>query len=365
MVPSLTRLDRVGGLVERRIHSGLTAGAHKTPSPALFHVRMINIAYLRAELFGRRTKTILIALGLAVPIALTIVIGAYSSGLSKAQDAVLKPLVGLGTDMTVTKTFTPGQRPAGQGPPRIGLNGSQAGQSFSRNVFTTGANAAFADTSVTKVSSVTGVSEAVGGLTVDNVNVSGTIPAAGSSSGGPPQFGSSGTGSAPQNGNVDFNVRTITGIDPSSNLGPISSDQLQKGTYLTDDDSTQALVSASYAKSKSLGVGDTLTLKKTKFTIVGIVSNPLAGSSSDIYVKLDQLQSIAGLKNKVNQIYVRADSQADVAAVSSAITKTVSNTTVTTNASLADQVSGSLLDANKLVKKWECSSCWRCCSPVS
>ena len=100
------------------------------------------------------------------------------------------------------------------------------------------------------------------------------------------------------------------------------------------------MLSANYAKQKKLTVGDTITLKNTKFKVVGIVSAPLAGSSSDIYVKLSQLQSLAGLKNKINKIYVRAASQSDVSSVSSEIKSAVPNATVTTNSSLASQVGG-------------------------
>ncbi|MBJ7353236.1 MAG: FtsX-like permease family protein [Thermoleophilaceae bacterium] len=310
---------------------------------------MINFPYLKAELTRRRTKTILISIGLAVPIALTIMIGAYSTGLSNAQDDVLEPLVGLGTDMTVAKTFTPGQRPDGAGGPRIGLSSADAGEKISTDTYTTGFNGEFSSANVTKVAGLDGVESAVGGLTVNNIKASGTLPSA--ASGG----GQVGPGAAPPTGGQDggFNIdtRSITGIDPSSDLGPVSSDQLQKGTLLSSGDAKEALLTSTYAKSKSLTVGETITLKDTKFKIVGIVSAPLAGSSSDIYVKLDQLQSIADLKNKVNKIYVRATDQAAVAAVSKEIKSSVSNATVTTNASLAGQVSGSLVDANKLVKK--------------
>lgn len=311
---------------------------------------MINFPYLKAELTRRRTKTILISIGLAVPIALTIMIGAYSTGLSNAQDEVLEPLVGLGTDMTVAKTFTPGQRPEGAGPPRIGLNSSQAGQSFSRDVYTTGFNGEFSSANVTNVSKLDGVESAVGGLTVNNIKASGTIP-----SGAQTQAGPGAAGGAPpsggQGGGFNIDSRTITGIDPSSDLGPVSSDQLQKGTLLSSGDAKEALLTSTYAKQKSLTVGESITLKGEKFKVVGIVSAPLAGSSSDIYVKLSQLQSIADMKNKVNKIYVRATDQAAVAPVSKEIKSEVSNATVTTNASLAGQVSGSLVDANKLVKK--------------
>lgn len=311
---------------------------------------MINLSYLKAELTRRRSKTILISIGLAVPIALTILIGAYSTGLSKAQDEVLEPLVGLGTDMTVTKNFRPGQGGTG-GPPRVRFGGGSAGEAFSRDTYTTGFNGSFSDSYVKKVSELSGVSSAVGGLTVNNINASGTVPSAGSGNtmGGP--GGAPGGGGGGQAGGFSINQRTITGIDPSDDLGPISSDQLQKGSLLSDNDSKEAVVSSTYAKNKSLGVGETVKVKNDTFKIVGIVSAPLAGSSSDIYVKLDQLQEATGLENKINKVFVRADSQSAVSSVSKEIEDTISGSTVTTNSSLASQVSGSLVDANKLVKK--------------
>jgi ABC-type antimicrobial peptide transport system permease subunit len=311
---------------------------------------MINFPYLKAELTRRRTKTILISIGLAVPIALVIMIGAYSTGLSNAQDEVLEPLVGLGTDMTVAKTFTPGQRPAGGGMPRIGLDASQAGEKFSTDTYTTGFNGEFSSKNVTNVSKLDGVESAVGGLTVNNIKASGTVPEAATQQGGAPGAGPP-AGGGGQAGGIDIDSRSITGIDPSSDLGPVSTDQLQSGTLLSSGDANEALLTSTYAKSKSLKVGETITLKDEKFKVVGIVSAPLAGSSSDIYVKLDQLQSLADLENKVNKIYVRATDQAAVATVSKEIKSEVTEATVTTNASLAGQVSGSLVDANKLVKK--------------
>ena len=132
---------------------------------------MINFPYLKAELTRRRSKTVLISIGLAVPIALVILIGAYSSGLSNAQDRVLKPLVGLGTDMTVGKTFTPGQGGAG-GRPRFSLGSSTAGKAFSRDTYTTGFNGSFSSAYVRKISNLSGVKSAVGGLTVNNIKAS-------------------------------------------------------------------------------------------------------------------------------------------------------------------------------------------------
>lgn len=314
---------------------------------------MINFSYLRAELFRRRTKTFLIAAGLAVPIALTILVGAFSTGLGSAQDEVLEPLVGLGTDMTATKSTTPeGGGPPG-GPARVGFADREPGEEFSENTFTTGFNTAFSDKNVDKVENLGDVTEAAGALTVNNIVVSGTIPEQTGTSGGGPGMGGNqmgGGGGGPDS--ISFDNKSVTGLPTGTDLGPVSADQLQTGKWLADDNSKQAVISSSYAKSNDLAVGDEVKVKSTSFEIVGIVSSPLAGSASDVYVKLGQLQSIADMENKITTVYVRATSQEAVAAVSDEVKSTLGgSTTVTTNSSLANQVSGSLVSANRLVDK--------------
>ena len=59
--------------------------------------------YLRRELRRRRKAALVVASGLALGIALVIVVDSVSSGMGRAQDKVLQSLYGLGTDMTVTK----------------------------------------------------------------------------------------------------------------------------------------------------------------------------------------------------------------------------------------------------------------------
>jgi len=75
------------------------------------------VSYMWAELRRRRGRTVLTALGLAIGVGLVIVVSALSTGLDEAQDEVLQPLTGVGTDMSVTRPlrvsgdgeqFTPG-----------------------------------------------------------------------------------------------------------------------------------------------------------------------------------------------------------------------------------------------------------------
>src|SRR4051812_47225876 len=59
--------------------------------------------YAISELRRRRGRTVLTALGLAVGIGLVVTVTALSNGLDDAQSKVLKPLTGVGTDMSVSR----------------------------------------------------------------------------------------------------------------------------------------------------------------------------------------------------------------------------------------------------------------------
>jgi putative ABC transport system permease protein len=61
------------------------------------------LRYLSAELRRRPGRTALTALGLAVSVGLVVIVGALSQGLDDAQDEVLKPLTGVGTDLSVSR----------------------------------------------------------------------------------------------------------------------------------------------------------------------------------------------------------------------------------------------------------------------
>src|SRR5436305_1525446 len=64
---------------------------------------MFYFSYVAAELRRRKGRTVLTALGLGVGVALVVAVSALSRGLDHAQAKVLKPLTGLGTDVSVTR----------------------------------------------------------------------------------------------------------------------------------------------------------------------------------------------------------------------------------------------------------------------
>jgi putative ABC transport system permease protein len=119
-------------------------------------------------------------------------------------------------------------------------------------------------------------------------------------------------------------------------------------------------VDSGYATANSLKVGSTITISKTKFTVIGIVTQPQSGSPPDVYIPLERAQALGtsaggSLKNKVNTIYVSAASAADIPAVQQEIKKLLPSATVTTASSLANEVTGSLSSTAKLANelgKW-------------
>ncbi len=66
--------------------------------------------YLRRELVGRKKQTIIVAAGLAIAIALVIIVNSLAAGVRDAQAQALESVYGVGTDLTVTGAATePGQ----------------------------------------------------------------------------------------------------------------------------------------------------------------------------------------------------------------------------------------------------------------
>jgi putative ABC transport system permease protein len=329
-----------------------------------FSEDMFYLSYIASELRRRKGRTILTALGLAVGVGLVVAVSAMSSGLDKAQDEVLEPLTGVGTDISVTRPidFEKGfeglsdkerkQLRKENGDARVGLtNQGEPGEKFSTSHFLA-TQLSFPSSQVDEVASIDGVKSVAAGLTLNAVTVSGTVPKDTGQQGGqrnqsePPAGG----GGAPDN--VDFQSSTVSGVDQThKNLGAITSGQISKGTWFSTGDAREAIVNTSYASRQGIKVGDTIKVKGKAFKVVGLASSPLGGQASDIYVKLDQLQHLAGRENRVNTLYVRATSTDEVGAVSRKIEQTFASSEVTDSQDLADRVGGSLQDAKDLAGK--------------
>ncbi len=270
--------------------------------------------------------------------------------------------------MTVTKAATP--TASGSQQPRFQFdannNDDSKTQSSDRVMvqgFTT-----LASTTVTKVAGQKGVSDAVGGLSLNVVKVDGQFTRGqfqqnqGSGTGGGGNRGG-GTG-APQGevtgGGANFNINSysVYGTDVTKPaLGPLTSSKITSGrTFTTAEANSKVVVADSaYAKEKKLKVGSTVTIKSVKYKVIGIATATSGDAAANLYVPLKQAQTLSGDTNKVTTIYVKATDSQQISAVKKTITSNVSGTTVTTSADLADTVSGSLSTASSLatsVGKW-------------
>ncbi len=173
----------------------------------------------------------------------------------------------------------------------------------------------------------------------------------GTSPGGMPAGGGDAAAGGPPN-SIDFDALTVSGVDVSNpDLGLVTSDQIVKGSYFSGDGKGQAVLSEAYANENEIGVGDTISVGEKKLEVVGISGGAVGGESSDVYMELGALQKAADLEGRVNSVQVQAASADQVDAVADRIESSFANSSVTTASDVADQVSGSLVDAKNLSGK--------------
>lgn len=318
--------------------------------------------YLRRELGGRKRQTIIVASGMALAIALVIVVSAVSAGVKNAQAATLASVYGVGTDITVTQAPTapsaggtggPQQFQFGSGDGQTDGNGQR--QLAQNRLRTSRGETAYADTALATVTKTAGVKAATGTLALENTSFSGQIPDFSQRQSGTRTQGGSGS-SGTQNGPSNFSIDTftVTGINPSvTDVGPLTSAKLSSGRMLTASDAGKdnVVLDKTYATAQSLAVGGTITIGGTTFTVVGIVESTSsdASTAADTYIPLDVAQSLSGDTGELTTIYVSAASASDVSSIQAALKKSLPNATVSTQADLASDVSGSLSTASSLI----------------
>jgi len=322
---------------------------------------MFFLTYLGRELRRRMRQAVFIAIGLAVGIGLVITVIGASSGVKAAQAKVLRALYGIGTDVTVTTKPKPpsGQPTTGQavGAPLGGGGGSSGGPRaeicLNGKCYTSGTvdtlvpsnTGALSQSEVAQIARLHDVSAAAGGLVLTDNRI--TLPSASNPNIQPP---------------TSF---TVDGTDikvPS--LGPLSNARLTSGRAFTaaDENSDVALVDASYAASHHIKLGSTTTVAGTKFTVIGLVSQPQAGSPPNVYIPLTRAQALASdpgtgksMSGKVDTVYVTASSASDIATVQQEIQHLLPQATVTSSSDLASEITGSAASAAKLagaLGKW-------------
>ena len=324
--------------------------------------------YLRRELRRRRKAALVVASGLALGIALVIVVSSVSAGMGKAQDKVLQSLYGLGTDMTVTKAAPPTSS-GGAARPRFkfGAKGEGDTSKQSSDRVTVQGFQTLASSTVGKVAGQDGVAAAVGGLNLTVLKVNGQFTRGQfkqdqqqGGGAGPGEGGGRRTQGRVEGGGANFDVDSFSvyGTDVAHlGLGPLTSSKLTSGRTFkaTESNAKVAVVDSAYAKQKKLKVGSTVTVSSTKFDVVGIATADSGDPAANVYLPLTQAQTLGDAKNKVTTVYVKATDSQQIDSVKSTVQKNIPGTTVTTSADLADTVSGSLSTASDLassVGKW-------------
>lgn len=320
--------------------------------------------YARRELTRRRRQTIIVAAGLAVAVALVMVVNSVSAGVRAAQADVLTSIYGVGTDITVTQR---GEF-AGMGGRMFEFNQDQGATDeegttrldSSVLMLTRGA-AAFPSTGLAAIGAVDGVAGAAGALELELVDFSGELPGMGAE--GAPE-----PGTGPREGDPDaearggfgggafsFDQTTVTGVEPGAvDLGPLASATPSEGRLLEESDAGApvAVLSAVYAEAQSLGVGDTITVSTAELEVVGVVDSTTVTDLPDIHLPLDVAQSLAGLEDQVSEVYVQAVSSTEVDAVAAGIELALPDATVSTQSELANSVSGTVSSASSLLSSF-------------
>ena len=224
---------------------------------------MFFVTYMLAELRRRSGRTVLTALGLAIGVGLVVTVNALSTGLDRAQAAVLEPLTGLGTDMSVSRPIdfsgTSGGFPnlsqeerdqlrAENGGGRFGLRDlGEPGSAFSRDTFVSTAQLSFPATEVDEISAIDGVDSAVGGLTLNSIHIEGTVPEQ-----APAPGGFQGPGAGPPE-NIDVSSLSVSGVDSRDReLGAITPGQIVTGSYFGSGASRETILNESYAEPRGL-----------------------------------------------------------------------------------------------------------------
>jgi len=254
---------------------------------------MFFLSYISAEVRRRAGRTALTALGLAVGVALVVVVNAFSSGVDDAQEEVLRPLTGVGTDMTVTRPLR--VRRNANGDQQFGAlsrseqeqlreeNGGGSlrledlgdpGERFSRDQFLSTSQLSFPASRADAVAGLEGVKAVSAGLTLSLVRLEGEVPEAGGDQLGP--AGAPAPGAAPRS--VELDSRTVSGVDPAQpDLGLLTRSRITEGRWFSADGSRrEAILTAAYAKRQGLDVGERFRIAGRRFTVVGSRARPWA-----------------------------------------------------------------------------------------
>lgn len=317
--------------------------------------------YLRRELSGRKKQTIIVATGLAIAIALVMIVNSLAAGVRNAQAEALESVYGVGTDLTVTGAMAePGEGAAQRF--EFGEDGGETAEDGSTELsqsrlVTEPMRSTLESTVLDTVSEVDGVVAASGALSLTNMTFSGELP-------GPPDSAEGGEAPETQEngdggmvfrgGAFDVDSFSVLGIDPAaSSVGPLSAVTVSDGRALETDDAGEnvAVLDATYATSAELAVGDMIEVGGEQFEVVGIFASASseADTAANVYIPLDVAQTLSGAGDVLSTVYVQAESSDAITAVQESLQDALPDATVSSQSELAATVSGSLSSASSLI----------------
>lgn len=238
--------------------------------------------------FRNKTRTSLSIIGIAIGITIIVAMGMITNGLQASTQTTLKAGA---AEITVTHA----------GSNAFSSSGGTIDQSR-----------------VTEIKGISGVKDVAGILKVINSSSSST---SGTSNG---QMGSGG-----------FGALSITGIESNElSLAGVSKDNVN-GSLFSAGSPDEVIIGKTAAQSLNKTVGDTINLYGKNFKITGIFETGNFIQDAGIFMSLNTLQNLTSNPNKVSNIYVKVNDNADVTQVSESIANTYPNELSTTTA--ADQ----------------------------
>ncbi|WP_311245873.1 FtsX-like permease family protein [Microbacterium sp. WCS2018Hpa-23] len=322
--------------------------------------------YLRRELAGRKKQTWIVAIGLAIAIALVIIVNALTAGVRDAQAQALESVYGVGTDLTVTGAAAEPGEGGGQRFDFGSDDGATEGDTTTLSqstLMTDFMRGTLESTVLDTVTSTEGVTAASAALSLTNSTFSGELPSDGfgaqdgttegtapTEGQAPPQGGTDGAGG----GSFGVDSFTVLGIDPAvTSVGPLASVAISDGRTLDTDDAGAlvALVDATYATTNEIAVGDTIDVAGSDVEVVGVVASTSdsADTAANVYLPLDTAQELSGAGDVISTVYVQAESASSIDAVQAALADELPDATITSQSELASTVSGSLSSATSLI----------------
>ncbi|MFL0410496.1 ABC transporter permease [Microbacterium paludicola] len=324
------------------------------------------LTYLRRELAGRKKQTIIVAAGLAIAIALVIIVNSLAAGVRDAQSAALASVYGVGTDLTVSGAQAEPGEGGGRPSFQFGEDGGTANEDGSTTLsqsqlMTDFRRGTLEATTVDTVAGIDGVAAASGALSLTNTTFDGELPDMSGAAEGEapeeavPQEGGQGGGRAGfAGGDFEVDSFTVLGIETaSSEVGPLSSVELVDGRLLDADDAGQnvAVLDETYATSAEIAVGDGIDVGGSELEVVGIVASASseADTAANVYIPLDVAQTLSGAGDVVSTVYVQAASSDAIVGVQDALEEALPDATVSSQSDLASTVSGSLSSASSLI----------------